>query len=201
MTDAAPATRPVRISTTLTASIAAAAGSALLALAAHPIAGTAAYAWLLTALLAGAAAAPITIDLRSRKLPNRWVAPIASGAAVQTISIAYATADPWRVLWPAITAAVVFGIYVALGLGLAGMFGFGDAKFAAAMTIIPAIYAGPLALYVVPIAVLLAGLWRAVLTAAGHGKRPRAHGPAIAIATLVILATTIALQQAAGVLQ
>lgn len=199
MTDAAPAGRPVRISTTLTASIAAAGGSALLALAAHPIAGTAAYAWLLAALLAGAAAAPVTIDLRSRKLPNRWVAPIAAGAAVQTIAIAYATADPWRALWPAITAAVVFGIYVALGL--AGMFGFGDAKFAAAMTITAAIYAGPLALYVVPIAVLLAGFWRAVLTAAGRGKRPRAHGPAIAIAVLVILATTIALQQAAGVLQ
>ncbi|UFU16016.1 prepilin peptidase (plasmid) [Curtobacterium sp. C1] len=199
MTGVASDGRRLRISTTLAGSIAAAGGSALLAIVLHPVVASAAYAWTLTALLAAAAAVPVGIDLRSRKLPNRWVAPIAAAAAVQAFAIAYGTADPWRVLWPLIVAAIVFAFYVALGL--AGMFGLGDAKFAAALSITAAIYAGPLALYLIPIAVLLGGLWRALLTAVGRGKRPRAHGPAIAIAALTILVTTIALQQAAGALR
>ncbi|PZE53747.1 hypothetical protein DEJ04_17530 [Curtobacterium sp. MCLR17_044] len=199
MIDVAPDAQRLRISTTLAASIAAAGGSALLAIALHPVLGTAAYAWVLTALLTAGAIAPVTIDLRVRKLPNRWVAPIAAAGAVQAFAIAYATADPWRVFWPVIVGSIVAAFYIALGL--AGMFGLGDAKFAAALSITAAIYAGPLALYLIPIAILLGGLWRAVLAAAGHGKRPRAHGPAIAIAALVILVTTIALQQAGGALQ
>lgn len=199
MTGVASGARRARISTTPAATILAAGGSVLLAFAAHPLLTSAAYAWLLAGLLTAAAAVPVTIDIRVRKLPNRWVAPIAAAAAVQAFAVAYADADLWRVLWPLIVAAIVFGFYVALGL--AGMFGFGDAKFAAALSITAAIYAGPLALYLIPIAVLLGGLWRALLTAVGRGKRPRAHGPAIAIAALTILATTIALQQAAGVLR
>lgn len=198
MTDAASAGRRVRNSTTLTASTAAAAGSALLAIVAHSVLGTAVYAWALTGLLTAAAIPPVTIDLRVRKLPNRWVAPIAAAGIVQAFAIAYATADPWRVFWPLIVAGIVAAFYIALGL--AGMFGLGDAKFAAALSITVAIYAGLLALYLIPIAVLLGGLWRAVLTAAGRGKRPRAHGPAIALAALVILVTTVVLQQAVGVL-
>lgn len=75
-----------------------------------------------------------------------------------------------------------------------GMFGLGDAKFAVALSITVAIYAGPLALYLIPIAVLLGGFWRTLITLAGRGKRPRAHGPAIAVAALVILVTTVVLQ-------
>ncbi|ROS71885.1 leader peptidase (prepilin peptidase)/N-methyltransferase [Curtobacterium sp. PhB130] len=199
MTDVAPDAQRLRISTTLAASIAAAGGSALLAIALHAVVGTAAYAWVLTALITAAAIAPVAIDLRVRKLPNRWVAPIAAAGAAQAFAIAYATVDPWRVFWPVIVASIVAAFYIALGL--AGMFGLGDAKFAAALSITVAIYAGPLALYLIPIAMLLGGLWRAVLAAAGRGKRPRAHGPAIAIAAVAILVTTIALQQAAGALQ
>lgn len=198
MTGVASGPERVRISATLLGSVAAAVGSALLAGVAHSVLGTAGYAWVLTVLLAAGAAVPVAIDLRVRKLPNRWVAPIATAALVQAFAIAYATADPWRVFWPLIVAAIVAAFYIALGL--AGMFGLGDAKFAAALSIAAAIYAGPLALYLIPIAVLLGGLWRAILTLAGRGKRPRAHGPAIAIATLVILTSTIVVQQAAGVL-
>jgi len=192
MTDVAPEAQRLRISTTLAASIAAAGGSALLAIVLHPVVGTAVYVWVLTALLAAGAIAPVTIDLRIRKLPNRWVAPIAAAGAVQAIAIAYATADPWRVFWPLIVASIVTAFYIALGL--AGMFGLGDAKFAAALSITVAIYAGPLALYLIPIAILLGGLWRAILTTLGRGGRPRAHGPAIAIASLATLATAAVLQ-------
>lgn len=198
MTGVASGPERVRISSTLLRSVAAAVGSSLLAVVAHSVLGTAGYAWGLTVLLAAAAAVPVAIDLRVRKLPNRWVAPIAAAALVQAFAIAYATADPWRVLWPLIVAAIVAAFYIALGL--AGIFGLGDAKFAAALSIGAAIYAGPLALYLIPIAVLLGGLWRALLTLAGRGKRPRAHGPAIAIAAFVILVTTVLLQQTAGVL-
>lgn len=166
---------------------AAAAGgaSALLALAAHSALDTSGYSWVLTVLLAAAAAVPVAIDIRTRKLPNRWVAPIAVAGAVQATAVAYASADVWRVLWPLIAAVIVFAFYVALGL--AGMFGLGDAKFAAALTITVAIYAGPFAIYLVPIALVLGAVYRLGLQVFGRSFRSRAHGPAIAISAVLVL--------------
>jgi len=169
----------------LITSAAAGGASALLALAAHSVLDTSGYSWLLTVLLAAAAAVPVAIDIRTRKLPNRWVAPIAVAGAVQAIAVAYASADVWRVLWPLIAAAIVFAFYVALGL--AGMFGLGDAKFAAALTITVAIYAGPFALYLIPIAMVLGAVYRLGLQLSGRSSGPRAHGPAIAVAGVSVL--------------
>ena len=169
----------------LITSAAAGGASALLALAAHSVLDTSGYSWLLTVLLAAAAAVPVAIDIRTRKLPNRWVAPIAVAGAIQAIAVAYASADVWRVLWPLIAAAIVFAFYVALGL--AGMFGLGDAKFAAALTITVAIYAGPFALYLIPIAMVLGAVYRLGVQVVGRSSGPRAHGPAIAIAGVSVL--------------
>jgi leader peptidase (prepilin peptidase)/N-methyltransferase len=169
----------------LITSAAAGGASALLALAAHSVLDTSGYSWLLTVLLAAAAAVPVAIDIRTRKLPNQWVAPIAVAGAVQAIAVAYASADVWRVLWPLIAAAIVFAFYVALGL--AGMFGLGDAKFAAALTITVAIYAGPFALYLIPIAMVLGAVYRLGLQLSGRSSGPRAHGPAIAVAGVSVL--------------
>ena len=165
--------------------------SALLALAAHTALDTSGYSWLLTALLAAAASVPVRIDMRIRKLPNRWVAPIAVAGAVQAFAIAFASADVWRVLWPLIAAAIVFALYV--GLGLAGMFGLGDAKFAAALTITVAIYAGPFALYLIPIAMVLGAVYRLGLQVAGRSSGSRPHGPAIAIAAMSVLLLAVSL--------
>ncbi|MGA1813897.1 prepilin peptidase [Frondihabitans sp. 4ASC-45] len=169
----------------LITSAAAGGASALLALAAHSALDTSGYSWLLTVLLAAAAAVPVAIDIRIRKLPNRWVAPIAVAGAVQAIAVAYASADVWRFLWPLIAAAIVFAFYGALGL--AGMFGLGDAKFAAALTITVAIYAGPFALYLIPIAMVLGAVYRLGLQLSGQSSGPRAHGPAIAVAGVSVL--------------
>lgn len=169
----------------LITSAAAGGASALLALAAHNALDTSGYSWLLTVLLAAAAAVPVAIDIRIRKLPNRWVAPIAVAGAVQAIAVAYASADVWRFLWPLIAAAIVFAFYGALGL--AGMFGLGDAKFAAALTIMVAIYAGPFALYLIPIALVLGAVYRLGLQVFGGSSGPRAHGLAIAIAAVAVL--------------
>jgi len=157
----------------LITSAAAGGASALLALAAHSALDTSGYSWLLTVLLAAAAAVPVAIDIRTRKLPNRWVAPIAVAGAVQAIAVAYASADVWRVLWPLIAAAIVFGL--------------GDAKFAAALTITVAIYAGPFALYLIPIAMVLGAVYRLGLQLSGRSSGPRAHGPAIAVAGVSVL--------------
>lgn len=173
----------------LITSAAAGGASALLAFAAHSVLDTSGYSWLLTVLLAAAAAVPVAIDIRTRKLPNRWVAPIAVAGAVQATAVAYASADVWRVLWPLIAAAIVFAFYVALGL--AGMFGLGDAKFAAALTITVALYAGPFALYLVPIAMVLGAVYRLGLQVVGRSSGPRAHGPAIAIAALAVLVLAV----------
>lgn len=175
----------------LIVSAAAGGASALLALAAHSALDTNGYSWLLTALLVAAAATPVAIDIRIHKLPNRWVAPIAAAGAVQAFAVAIATADIWRVLWSLIAAAIVFAFYVALGL--AGMFGLGDAKFAAALTITVAIYAGPFALYLIPIALILGAASRLGLQVFRRSSGPRAHGPAIAIAAVSVLVLAVVL--------
>lgn len=174
----------------LITSVVAGGASALMALAAHSVLDSNGYSWLLTVLLAAAAATPVTIDIRIRKLPNRWVAPIAVAGAVQAFAVAIATADMWRVLWPLIAAAIVFAFYLALGL--AGMFGLGDAKFAAALTITVALFAGPFALYLIPIAMVIGALYRLGLQVFGRSSGPRAHGPAIAIAAMSVLVLAVA---------
>ncbi len=113
----------VRISATLLGSVAAAVGSALLAVVAHSVLGTRGLRVGSHRAARSRRSVPVVIDLRVRKLPNRWVAPIAAGALVQAFAIAYATADPWRVVWPLIVAAIVAAFYITLGL--AGMFGLG----------------------------------------------------------------------------
>ena len=67
------------------------------------------------------------------------------------------------------------------------MFGLGDAKFAAALTITVAIYAGPFALYLIPIAMVLGAVYRLGLQLSGRSSGPRAHGPAIAVAGVSVL--------------
>lgn len=191
MTGGAETAAPsLNVSRSLITSAVAGSASALLALAAHSALDTSGYSWLLTVLLAAAAAVPAAIDTRIRKLPNRWVAPIAVAGTVQAIAVTYASADMWRFLWPVIAAAIVFAFYLALGL--ADMFGFGDAKFSAALTITVAIYAGPFALYLIPIAMLLGAIYRVGLQVLGRGSGPRAHGPAIAIAAVAVLVLALA---------
>lgn len=143
------------------------------------------YPWTLTVLLAAAAIALAVIDQRTHTLPNRWTAPLAAAGIIQAATIAIIDTDPWRLVWAIAAAAVVFITYTLMGM--AGWFGFGDAKAAAALTITIAIPTGLLAIYLVPAAVLLGGIWRATILAITGNKNPHPHGPALAIAAIALM--------------
>lgn len=153
----------------------------------YPLLGPGTHRWALLAATAIAAAAIAVVDHRTFTLPNRYVGPLAAAGAVQVVATALFTTDVWAAAWPAIAAAVVFITYAVMGM--AGWFGFGDAKFAAALALIVALYAGPLAIYLVPLAILT-GAARRVIRGARARKSKLAHGPDIAAAAIGIILIT-----------
>ena len=165
----------------------AAAGSSAVAVLLCAVITTAAYAWALTALLAAAAAAMAVVDARTDRLPNRYVAALAAAGLVQAAAVTIASHDPTRLLDSMGAAAAVSAAYVLLGL--IGWFGFGDAKFAGALAGTVAIYAGLAAIYMVPLAIVFTAIWRISSRAVGSIGGRHAHGPAIALAAIGVMAT------------
>ena len=165
----------------------AALGSGAVAVLLFAVITTAAYAWALTAFLAAAAAAIAVVDARTYRLPNRYVAALAASGLVQAVAVAVAYHDSTRLLDSMGAAAAVGAAYVLLGL--VGWFGFGDAKFAGALTFTVAIYAGLAAMYIVPLAILFSAIWRISSRAVGSIGGRHAHGPAIALAAIGVMAT------------
>ncbi|WP_242085736.1 prepilin peptidase [Microbacterium lacticum] len=157
-------------------------GGALLA--ASGLGAVPGYPWIALACFTAASTVIAVIDARTRRLPNRHTGPYAVAALLQAIAVSIATADPWIFAMAAIAAAVVFVTYAAMGM--AGWFGFGDAKFAAAAALFAGVFAGWFAIYLVPLAVLISAAERAVRMAAGRGRTAHAHGPAIAAAALIV---------------
>lgn len=147
------------------------------------------YAWVALACFTVAAAAIAAVDVRTQLLPNRFTGPLAAAAGVQIAAVGVQQMDQWIPLGAVVAAAVVFAAYVAMGM--AGWFGFGDAKFAAALALFAGIFAGWFAIYAVPLAVLISGAERAVRIARGGDRRAHAHGPAIAIAAIAVAAVGI----------
>jgi Flp pilus assembly protein protease CpaA len=187
MTAGTVSTRPT--ASTRTTTVIAAAGSAILAVLAFPISSSTGYAWALTVLLTVAAAGTAVVDARTHKLPNRFVAPIAAAGVVQAAGLAVSTNDPARLLVPLAVAAIVFAVYT--GMGLAGWFGFGDAKFAGALTVTVALYAGFAAVYIVAVAILLGALYRAFLLLRRRSAGAHPHGPAITISAITVMALAV----------
>jgi leader peptidase (prepilin peptidase) / N-methyltransferase len=167
-----------------------AAASFTLVLAAWSILTTDTYAWILGGLVASAGFPVALIDVRTHKLPNRYVAPIAAAGIIQAAAIAFASTDLFRLLVPMACGAVVFSAYAAMGM--AGWFGFGDAKFAAALTVTVAITSGITSVLIVSIAVLIGGVQRVLDTILGYRDQVHAHGPALVLAATAILSLTFA---------
>lgn len=167
--------------------IAATAGGAVLA--AVALLGVPGYPWLALACFGAAAAAIAVIDVRTKLLPNRYTGPLAIAAGMQAAAVTVHDRDLWIAGGALVAATIVFAAYVAMGM--VGWFGFGDAKFAAGLALFAGIFAGWLAIYLVPLAVLLSGLERALRMLRGTNTRSHAHGPAIAIAGTAIAAIGI----------
>lgn len=173
--------------------VTAALASGILATAAWPIISTQTYGWVLTGLLAAAATAPAIIDARTLRLPNVLVAPIASAALIQAIAISIRAHD-LAIAWIPIAAAIIVGTLYLL-MGLARWCGFGDVTFAAALALPVAIYAGFASIYLVGVALMISSAQIALSKLLHHTHR-RAHGPALAIAALAVLAVAVALHPA-----
>ena len=142
------------------------------------------YAWVALVCFAVAAAAIAGVDVRTRLLPNRFTGPLAVASGLQVAVLSVQQMDPWIAASAVVASGIVFAVYVAMGM--AGWFGFGDAKFAAALALFAGIFAGWFAIYAVPLAVLISGLERAIRMARGGDRRAHAHGPAIAIAGIAV---------------
>ncbi|WP_308465214.1 A24 family peptidase [Rathayibacter soli] len=180
--------RKRHLSTTATSGLAALISCGL-AVAVWPILTTHVYAWILAGLLIGAGTLVAVVDVQTNKLPNRYVAPVAAAGCVQAAAIAFVSGNPSRLIIPLASAAVVFSVYTAMGL--AGWFGFGDAKFAAALTVTVAISSGYASVFIVAIAMFIGGAQQLLLTASGRGKQAYAHGPALIAAASIILGLTL----------
>ena len=173
---------------TVTAAVAAA-GSSAVAVLLFAVITTAAYAWALTAFLAAAAAAMAIVDARTYRLPNRYVAALAAAGLVQAVAVAVATHDAIGLLDSLGAAAAVSAAYVILGL--VGWFGFGDAKFAGALALTVAIFAGLAAMYIVPLAIVLTAIWRLLFRTVGSIGGRHAHGPAIALSAIGVMVAAL----------
>ena len=172
----------------MTAAVAAAVSSAAAVLL-FAVITTAAYAWALTAFLAAAAAAIAIVDARTYRLPNRYVAALAAAGVVQASAVAAESHDAIRLLDSLGASAAVGAAYVLLGL--VGWFGFGDAKFAGALAVTVAIYAGFAAIYIVPLAIVFTAIWRLLSRTVGSIGGRHAHGPAIALSAIGIMVAAL----------
>lgn len=159
------------------------AGSLVIA-ALHPALGSDVHRWVLLAATAAAAVWFAVIDLRTFTLPNRLVGPLAAAAAAQLIAITVITGAVTPSANTIAAAAIVFLGYALIGM--AGWMGFGDAKFAGALTLIVGLYAGLLAAYVLPLAMLIGAAQRALRGRLKPHDR-YAHGPDIAAAVILIM--------------
>ncbi|WP_454115824.1 prepilin peptidase [Microbacterium aurum] len=167
--------------------VGAAIGGTLLAVLA--LAGVTGYPWIALASFTAAGVVIALVDIRTRRLPNRYTGPYALAGALQAAAVSIVAADPWILIVSIAAAATVFLAYALMGM--AGWFGFGDAKFAGAVALFASVFAGWFAIYLVPLAVLLSAGERLARIAAGRGRTAHAHGPAIAAAALVVTAAGI----------
>ena len=149
------------------------------------------YAGALTVSLAAGATVVAVVDFRTHLLPNRHVATLAGAGLIQAAAVAVASHDGVRLLNAGIAAMAVCAAY--LLLGLIGWFGFGDAKFAGALTVTVAIYAGLAAMYILPLAILYAAVGRLLCRVCGKSGGRHAHGPAIAISAVCVMAAAVLL--------
>lgn len=98
-----------------------------------PVGGANALRGILFALVATSGLWLAMVDHRTHLLPNAIVFPLAIAVSSGTVSLAFATADPARLLWAAAAAAGLSLFYLLLGLG--GGVGLGDVKLAVVLEI------------------------------------------------------------------
>lgn len=183
MTTTARATRTT--STALNVALSAAV-SAVIVLAGPQLVGWQGYLWVLPLPVAAAAVYGAVVDARTLQLPNALTGPLGAAGVVQAAgSSLYVGVEAVGPVLAA--AAVVFVVYVLMAA--AGWCGFGDAKFAGALALFVGLYVGLLALYLIPVAIVLGSVHMIVAKVISREPVARVpQGPAIAAAALIIMA-------------
>jgi len=163
----------------------AAAASGVLVLAGPQLVSWRGYLWVLLLVVAAAALHAAVVDVRTMRLPNALTGPLAAAGAVQAAgSLLYVGA---AAVGPTLgAAAVVFVVYALMAA--AGWCGFGDAKFAGALVLFVGLYVGLLAIYMIPVAIILGSVHMLAAKAMSRAPISRVpQGPAIAAAALIIM--------------
>lgn len=123
------------------------------------------------------------IDERTGALPNRIVGALAGFGAIQIVGLVL-TGGASTALGAA-GAAVLVGVLYSV-LGFTGGVGFGDMKFAAALTLAVGAVVGPWAAYLVAIAVMISSFRMIVLALCGQPRR-HPHGLSLAVGGISVL--------------
>ena len=156
----------------------------LLLVAAEPLLGGKAYGWAVVAVTAVFSARLAVIDERTHTLPNRLTGALAVFGIIQAIGISAWRHDAAPLVIAGVTAGILASLYALLALTKSG--GFGDIKFAGALALAIAPYAGLLTLYLLPIAFIISAVRIMARRVRGRAtKHP--HGPSLAIAGIVLL--------------
>lgn len=124
------------------------------------------------------------IDECTFTLPNRWIGVLAAFGCVQVVGSAFAPAGTGPALGAVGAAAIATVVYV--GMGFAGAVGFGDVKFAAALTLAVGSVAGLFAVYLAPLALAVSAA--RIMARKARGVDPRhPHGTSLAVAGISVL--------------
>ncbi|MGF2950655.1 prepilin peptidase [Microbacterium sp. PI-1] len=156
----------------------------LLLVAAAPVLGGTAYGWVVVAVTAVRSARLAVVDERTHTLPNRLTGALAVFGIIQAIGISAWRHDAAPLVIAGVTAGILASLYALLALTKSG--GFGDIKFAGALALTIAPYAGLFTLYLLPIAFVISAVRIMARRVRGRAaKHP--HGPSLAIAGIVLL--------------
>jgi len=147
----------------------------------------AAFPWALLTGLTVAAVVVAVVDETTRRIPNTHTALLLAAGCVLTVQTAVLNGAP-----PALTAvAAAAAITAFYGIGaFLNWWGMGDAKLAGTATLLVATIAGPLAAYLIPVAILISAARILIRQLTGQPtKHP--HGAAIAAGAILVLLLTV----------
>ncbi|PQZ98331.1 prepilin peptidase [Arthrobacter sp. MYb211] len=131
-------------------------------------------------------------DVKSHRLPNRWLLRWAAASALLLLGLSAVRAAYMPLLWALLGAVILGGAYLVLALVSRGSMGMGDVKLAAVLGLnlgyfsLPALFVGSVFAFVLASLVVLAGIIARKLTA----KSAVAFGPFMILGAALALLMT-----------